>query len=141
VKLVASMFCVAALSLIGCVDEPTGGGGQLEGLRPAKPTFDDPDVSPTGANTDVNNKNAQLPPHQLPVDTDGFYGHLGGVALPPEPAPEICPNCEVTAIRLPEENSYGIDEVRVVSDGGLELCRIYLDDSGYVFNECFTPEP
>lgn len=140
-KLVASLFCVAALSLAGCVDQETTGGGQLAGMRPAKPSIDDPGNLPTGANPTIFEGMNYKSTISIPdVDADGMYGHLGGMNEPAVPAPHVCESCEVTAIKLPAQQN-GIDEVHLVKDGETEVCRIYLNDNDVVINECFSSEP
>jgi hypothetical protein len=140
VKLVASVFCVGVLALVGCVDQETTGGGQLEGIRPAKPSIDNPNNNPEGVNPVIDETMSPKSPIRLrDVDVEGL-GTIDGKQLPSEPAPEVCENCTVSPIKLPSERN-GIDEVRIVSDGGFELCRIYLNDGKVVVSECDTYTP
>ena len=139
-KLVVSMFCVGALSLVGCVDQEVTGGGQLEGMRPAKPSLEELTSNPAGGPLVFEGMNQNPATKNVGHFDANWFGTLGGVMLPPEPAREVCENCMVTAIKLPHDDG-GIDEVRIVSDGGLELCRIYLNDGQAVVNECGTINP
>ncbi len=46
----------------------------------------------------------------------------------------ICGGCDVVAFGVVNDNR--VDEVRVVSDGGTPVCRIYFNDNQVVFDEC-----
>jgi hypothetical protein len=67
-----------------------------------------------------------------PSDVISYEQRLGH-----EGADSICEGCVVDTYGV-HDNSMGIDEVRIVSDGGgLRLCKIYLDDNGEaVVDEC-----
>jgi hypothetical protein len=116
VKLAASLFCVAALSVVGCADVETTGGGQGEGILPDK----------------ISLANPNEPKPFDPSDVISYEQRLGH-----EGADSICEGCVVDTYGV-HDNSMGIDEVRIVSDGGgLRLCKIYLDDNGEaVVDEC-----
>ena len=133
-KLAASLFAVAALSLAGCIDDVATGGGHQEGIRPAKPSIDDLDGNSPRHPAVFEGMSGEIVGSPPLVDVNDLRGKVNGIALPPEPARDVCETCEVTAILLPEER--GIDEVRVVSDGGVELCRIYLVDDEVIVDEC-----
>ena len=118
-KLAASLFCVAALSLVGCVDDTTNAGGQGEGLDPAKTSANfGPIVTGNGLRDVV------------------FNLDLSGLALRElARADDICEGCTIQQAFLPERNG-AIDEVRVVGVGETVLCRIYLADGEVVMDEC-----
>jgi hypothetical protein len=117
VKLAASLFCVAALSMAGCVDEMTNAGGQGEGLEPAKTISFDPI--------------AELQDSPFNIDTAGIEVREGS-----ERADNICVGCVVTTVLLPEDRG-AIDEVRIVGIGGGEpICRIFLNNDHVIYDEC-----
>jgi hypothetical protein len=119
VKLVASLFCVAALSLVGCVDDTTNAGGQGEGLDPAKTTANfGPIDNGSGLHDAVYN-----------INLSGLA--LREIAL----AEDICSGCTIQQAFLPERNGT-IDEVRVIGVGENVVCRIYLGDGEVVMDEC-----
>ena len=124
----AGMFCVAALALTGCVDETSTGGAYLNGMRPAKPSLDNPDNSPLPANPEIfegMNKRASI---KMPDLADGVYAES---MKPPVPMEGVCDDCEVIAFHI-EDDISGLEEIRVFSDGGEYLCRIQLNDEGQV---------
>lgn len=118
-KLAASLFCIAALSLVGCADVETTGGGQGEGIIPAKTLSLDPQ--------DVE---------------ESFHPAIAGMQQVPgrEPADYICMGCEIVAYRVPDDTG-GIDEVRLVKDQDVTLCRIYLNDNEVVLDDCGMARP
>jgi hypothetical protein len=95
------------------------GGGQGEGIMPSKIAFMNPDEPKPFDATDVVFMNKRL-----------------GSA----PADSICEGCVVTSYSL-ADNSYGIDEVRIVNDGGLVICKIFLNNDGVVIDECGWSRP
>ena len=111
-KLVGSLLCVSALAVVGCGDVESVGGGQGEGITPAKVGSLDPD--------DVESQNPRV---------DGLKQIKAG-----ESADNICPDCQIVAFSV--ANNDAIDEVRVVQDAGSEVCRIYLKDDAVVIDEC-----
>jgi hypothetical protein len=118
--LVKLAFCVvAALSLIGCADEATQGGGQGEGIIPSKIAFADPDQEKPFDATQVVHVKQKL-----------------GTA----PADSICEGCVMTSYSL-VDNSYGIKEVRFVLDGRQPVCRIFMTDGGVKIDECGWSRP
>jgi hypothetical protein len=119
VKLAASLFCVAALSMVGCAGVDTVGGGQGDGIHPSK--------------ADVQNP-------EEPKPFDGRQVTNLKLKTAAAPADAVCDGCVMDTYRA-VDNSAGIDEVRVVSDGGLELCRLYLDHDQVVLDECGLLSP
>jgi hypothetical protein len=121
VKVAASLFCVAALSLVGCADVETTGGGQGDGIHPSKISLDDP-KEPTafapGDGTVVRQKQK----------------------LASSPADAICEGCVIDTYSV-FDTSMGIDEVLVVSDGGTQLCKIFTDHGNVVVDECGWANP
>jgi len=114
VKLAASLFCVAALSLVGCAEEITPTGGMGEGIAPYKlgpESFD--------AVKDFD-----------PSDVTKYEQKLSGA-----PIDSVCEGCVMDVYRV-IDNSAFIDEVRVVSDGGAALCKIFVDHGQVVEDEC-----
>lgn len=109
-KLSALLCCVAATSLVACADVGTTGGGQMEGMVPAKFVLTHP-------------SDLQLDPHtqlqQRPLVQSGD---------------QICGGCDVIAFGVLNDDR--VDEVLVVSDGGMPVCRIYLQDDKVVLDEC-----
>ena len=112
-----SLVCVAALA--GCADDVTTGGGQGEGIIPSKIALMNPDEPKPFDARDV-------------VEVDQKLGAA--------PADAICDGCVVTSYSL-VDNSYGLDEVRVVTDGGLSICKIFLSNDGVVIDECGWSRP
>ncbi|HEX5061140.1 MAG TPA: hypothetical protein VFV99_17360 [Kofleriaceae bacterium] len=115
-KLAASMFCVAALSLAACADVETYGGGQGPGITSSKI-----------ADQEFDRLVKQFDPSQV---TDNAQ-KLGGL----EPADTVCEGCVMQAYRVVDLNA-GIDEVRIVKDGGVQVCKIFLDQGAVIFDEC-----
>jgi hypothetical protein len=105
--------------LLGCADEATQGGGQGEGIMPSKIAFVPPEPKPFDPATDVV----------------ALKQKLGSA-----PADAICDGCVVTSYKL-VDNSFGLDEVRLVSDGGLLICKIFLNQDGVVIDECGWSRP
>ena len=114
-KLVGSLVCVVALSVVGCADVESVGGGQGEGITPAKVGSLELDE---GAS-----------PHPR---VDGMKQISAG-----ESAENICPDCEVVAFSV--ANNDAIDEVRIVQDAGIEVCRIYVKNDTVIIDECWNP--
>jgi hypothetical protein len=114
VKLAASLFCVAALSVVGCADVETTGGGQGEGILPSK----------------ISLANPNEPRPFDPRDVSSYQQKRAG-----EPADSICEGCTIDTYGI-VDHSMGIDEVRVVSDGSGVVCKIYLDNDEAVIDEC-----
>ena len=112
-KLAASLF-VAALSMVGCAGVESSGGGQGDGIYPAKADVSNPNDPKLFDTADVTKVKLK-----------------GGMA----PADAVCDGCVVQTYRV-VDTSAGIDEMRVVSDGGTEICRIYLDHDQVVIDEC-----
>ena len=121
VKLAASMFCVAALSLAACADVETYGGGQGEGLTPSKV-----------ADQEFDRLVKQFDPSQV---TDNAQ-KLGGL----EPADAVCDGCVMQAYSVVDLNA-GIDEVRIVKDGGMTVCKLYLGHGEVIIDECGLSRP
>ena len=115
-----AMCCVAALSLVACADVETTGGGPTAGKKPDKIQFH---PSPS-----------DVPPPEHPV-----IGELEQIA-PAAPATALCDGCTVAAFRL-DRGTWGLDEVRVVSLGDTEVCRIYLDQNRAIIDECGVTNP
>lgn len=113
-KLAASLFCLAALSVVGCADVESNGGGQGEGILPSK----------------ISRADADEPKPFDPGTVTTLKQKLGTA-----PADSICEGCVFDTYAV-VDNSMGIDEVLVVSDGGVNLCRIYLDQGQIVVDEC-----
>jgi hypothetical protein len=119
VKLAASLFCVAALSLVGCADVETTGGGQGDGIHPSKISLDDskePNVFAPGNETVLKQR------------------------LATSAADVICEGCVMDTYSV-VDTSMGIDEVRIVSDGGTQLCKIFTDHGNIVIDECGWANP
>jgi hypothetical protein len=70
-----------------------------------------------------------------PRDVTSYEQRVSG-----EGGNSICEGCVVDSYSLVADSG-GIDEVRVVSDGGMELCRIYLDQGQVVLDECGVATP
>lgn len=130
-------FCIAALSLTACVaDEDYGSGGQLEGMRPAKPSLDD------------EQNNSFNPPifegMQLPGTNDGYVQeepYHDGIYMErvrePSATPEVCDTCDIIARHVPGDGSVVGEEIQFFSDNRQPICRIFLDPSGGVIsNDC-----
>ena len=120
-KLAASLVCVAALSFAACADVETTGGGQGEGIVPSKV-----------ADQQLEHLVKQFDPSQV---TDNAQ-KLGGLA----PADAICDGCVMQAYAV-VDTSAGIDEVRVVTDGGMQVCKIFLDQGQIIIDECGWSRP
>jgi hypothetical protein len=118
---IAAHCTVAGLSLLGCADEVAQGGGQGEGIQPSK--------------GDV----LQNPDEPKPADAADVQV-VTKFRLSTASADAICEGCVVTTYSL-VDNSYGLDEMRVVSDGGMPICKIYLTDGGVVIDECGWSRP
>ena len=116
----AVLSAVAAVSLLGCVDEVAQGGGQGEGIQPSK--------------GQLQNLDEPKPFDAAEVEVTVKY-RLGTGS-----ADTVCNGCSVTSYSL-VDNSYGLDEMRVVSDGGTPICKIYLTDGGVVIDECGWSRP
>ena len=116
-KLAASLICVAAL--VGCAGDVPMGGGQGEVIIPSKLASLRPDRAKPFDPRDVVKLSQKR-----------------GVA----PADSICEGCVMTSYSL-VENSYGIDEVRMVHDGDTTLCQIFLSNDGVVIDECGRVSP
>jgi hypothetical protein len=115
----ASLFCVAALSVVGCGGVETTGGGQGEGIKPSKIEFVDPNApKPFDPRT--------LSDFQIRIST--------------APADSVCEGCIMESYSV-VDTSAGVDEVRVVSDGGMELCKIYLNQDQVIVDECGSTAP
>ena len=117
-KLAASLFCVAALSMVGCADVETTGGGQGEGIKPAKFLSLDPEDVPEPFNP-------QLAGMQ----------QVGGA----EGADYFCETCEIVYFKVPSDTG-GINEVREVRQDGEPVCRIYMADGVVIIDECGSPQ-
>jgi hypothetical protein len=115
----ASLFCVAALSFAGCADVETNGGGQGEGIHPSK-------------------IEAQNPNEPKPFDATQVVDLEQKIGV--APADAVCDGCVVTSYHVVDTTA-GLDEVRIVSDGGFEVCRIYLKNDVIVVNECGFVQP
>jgi hypothetical protein len=114
-----AMCCVAAVSLVACAAEvePTG-GGPTAGTRPDKIQF-------------------QPSPDDVPLP---FNPVVSGLQQEPTPADNICEGCTVLSVKI-DRGTWGIDEVRIASVGGSEVCRIYLDQNRVILDECGTTAP
>ncbi|HEY5950365.1 MAG TPA: hypothetical protein VIV40_32965 [Kofleriaceae bacterium] len=116
----AALFCVAAMSVVGCGSVESNGGGQGDGISPSKTELQVPST-----------------PGMVDLEADHTWKQkLGTVA-----ANFVCDGCVMTTYQT-VDTSAGIDEVRVVSDGGgFEVCRIYLDQNQVVVDECGLTTP
>jgi len=115
VKLAASMVCVAALSFAACTDEETTVGGQGAGITSWKI-----------ADQRFEQLVKQFDPSQV-TDKAMLGGHM--------PADEVCDGCVMQAYKVVESRA-AVDEIRVVSDGGVPVCKILLNQGAIVFDEC-----
>lgn len=131
----AAMLCVALFS-VGCAtDVETTGGGFLAGLRPAKPSLDDPGT-PSGSVPDISGngfqnagmfKQDQLL-HQSDLSAESIKD--GNAPLPNE----VCGGCEVTLITVSGNtaDNGGIGEIDVVNDGGDHICSLVRGPDGEI---------
>lgn len=136
----SALLCVAGLSLTGCLDEPTTGGGYLAGMRPAKPSIDNPTNSDLPAYPDIFEGMSSRSAFTMPdLNADNVFVET---MTPPVPMPEVCENCQVTAAHVVDD-SYMLEEIRVFSDGGVPICRIFLDtESGTtIHDDCGWTRP
>jgi hypothetical protein len=133
VKLAATL-CVAALSLTGCLDDTSTGGGHMEGMRPAKPSLDNPSNSPLPANPDIFEGMNQRASIRMPeLSTDGVWAEA---IKPPVPMEGVCDDCEVIAFHITNKDTSALEEIRVFSDGGTYLCRITFDQDQVTIDSC-----
>lgn len=133
-KLVATTTAlVAALSLFGCATDNDGeGGAHLAGLRPAKPSLDDPkSIGPAlnpaiehllngGLVRDLRGGNFVADP-EISAET----------IKPPFPIRGVCNVCEVVVLhdrRVP-------GELNVLDEYGQYFCRFRVLDDGRVVDE------
>jgi hypothetical protein len=129
----AAMFCVALLS-VGCAtDDEITGGGFLAGLRPAKPSADDPGTA-VGAVPDVSGNGLQkIGMWQQDPLLHGSDLHAETILDGHAPLPnEVCGGCEVTLITVggTSADSGRIGEIEVVDDGGDHICTIVVSADG-----------
>ena len=134
------MACVAALSLFGCADQPTTTGGEdLVGVRPAKPSIDDPTNLHTPVNPQIfEGMSGRTHVRQPDVQTSGTFAET---IKPDGLVPGVCDNCEVIAIHVPSHSGTGdhtgLDNVDMYSSDGTYLCSLTRDSSGLlVQNDC-----
>jgi hypothetical protein len=128
----AATFALVVISLTGCATDNDGeGGAYLAGMRPAKPSIDDPTGTglpqpPVGQTETIQQKGMI----HLPDIAEGLYAET---IKPWFEVRNLCENCEVTLVTVPTADKTandGIGEISVVSDGGDQLCKIYLDQNG-----------
>lgn len=121
---------VAALSMFGCATDNDGeGGGHLAGLRPAKPSIDDPkSVGPTPSPAIEKILNGDM----------GFDVRGGDFLADPEisaetikspfPIKGICETCDLVVLkdrRVP-------GELNVLDQYGRFFCTLWVGDDGHV---------
>lgn len=132
-KLLATTFCLAALSVTGCAtDDETNMGGYLAGMRPAKPALDNGEGDPP-VPQNTGDKEAR---GMVQFNEDFVPDGVTATDVKPDiPLPEnICENCDLIYITIPpnsgirDASEFG--EIRVVSDGGDQLCRIFMNQDG-----------
>jgi hypothetical protein len=122
---------VASLALVGCVGENDGSGGaHLEGLRPAKPSLDDPKLpTPTltpgvsflvqdGLVLGINGE----------VNQSGMENLSAETISQPFPIDGICTGCDLVVIR----DARNANDLLVIDELGKFLCHIWVDDNGAV---------
>lgn len=132
----AATFCIAALSLVGCADVETVNGGHLAGMRPAKPSLENPNDSdfPQTPDQFVDGVN-QRGMFDLPEGLDripGVYAETIDDGYYPLPG-NVCGGCQVTLITVPpRDTSTNSDfgEIHVVNDGGNRICKILMNQDG-----------
>jgi hypothetical protein len=121
VKLGASLFCVAALSLAGCAEEVTPTGGIGEGIYPYKLAVQNPEsVSSFGLE-----------------DITKLQGVKVGETVP---ADVVCDGCVMDTYRVIDVDAI-VDEIRVVGDPDGEVCRIYVGKDQVIFDDCGFANP
>jgi hypothetical protein len=136
VKLAAT-FCLAVLSLAGCATEEVNTGGSYLFTRSTKISTD-----PAGSIEAQN----QLPDDPNGIELKGMLNLPEGISPaeivaeevnPDFPIAGVCEDCLVTYIRFPASSGSEVGEIRVVSDGGMQLCTIFLDPNGeYDTSDC-----
>ncbi len=127
----AALLCVALFS-VGCATDEVQGGGQLAGLRPAKPSLDNID-SPAGAVPQVPTDFQKA--GMIHIDPLLYGSDVRAETIKDGHAPlpnEVCGGCEVTLITV---NSTGADngsvgKIDVVNDGGDRICVILVNTDG-----------
>ncbi len=121
---------IAALSLFGCATDNDGeGGGHLAGLRPAKPSADDPKSfgpAPSPAIEKILNGDM------------GFDIRGGGFVADPEisaetikspfPIKGVCETCDLVVL-VDRRNP---SELNVLDEYGRFFCRLWVSEDGHV---------
>lgn len=124
----ATTFCLAVLSLAGCATDDGNSGSDYLVMRSTKVSADPLDsTQQTMAPEDTAGKQMRGILN-LPADIRGEI--VAEEVNPDFPIEGVCEDCLVTFIRLPKASNSDVGEIRVVSDGGMQLCTIFLDPNG-----------
>ena len=105
---------IAGLALVGCADLDNTTGGMGEGVAPYK-------LSDTRVREAEQFDATQVVQLKQKLGTT--------------PADAICEGCVMTSYSVVDLGA-GLDEVRIVTDGGMPICKIFLNDDGIVVDEC-----
>lgn len=120
-----------SMSLIGCVADNDGeGGGFLEGLRPAKPSIDDPKAPVVEVNSAIQFVlHTGVPTKGDVIRTpDGVEVSAEAIAVP-FPIDGLCIACDDVVV-LRDARAPG--ELHVIDDVGNFFCRIWVADDGHL---------
>lgn len=127
-KLIAAALFV---SLIGCAGDNDGeGGAYLFGMRPAKPSLDDPKPPRIDINPAIQfllTRGGPIPLGESFPTPDG--GEVSAELItPPFPIEGLCPGCD--AVVLTDARDPG--ELNLVEPDGQFLCRIWIAEDGHI---------
>lgn len=122
---------VAALSLFGCATENDGeGGASLAGLRPAKPSADDPKSVGPALNPAIeailNGAINQIPRGGNWVADPEISAET---ITKPFAMKDVCDSCDLIVVLRDARNP---GELNVLDEYGHFSCRIWLDDNNQV---------
>jgi len=130
------MACVVAVSLLGCADQPTTtGGDNLVGIRPAKPSID----NPTGEETPANPKIFEGMQSKVEYRFHNVGGDVFAESITTEtPIPGVCDSdpCEVIAIHYVNTDHNGLENVDMISSEGQQICKLQLNQGEIVSSDC-----
>ena len=121
---------VASLVLFGCATENDGeGGGHLSGMRPAKPSLDDP--KPPFATLNPAIEHVLTGGLTVDIRENGAIRLPGGAEISAEninvpfPIDGLCQVCDSGVIAL--KDSRFPDEFHIVDDFGQFFCTVWFD--------------
>lgn len=128
------LAAVTALAMFGCADQvETTQGGNLDGIRPAKPSPDNPNPAASGSKQFEGMQGAWY----LSLDDVSFSGQPGTFSEEMNPqdngGENLCESCEVIAVHT--SDGY-IDNVDMLAIDGSFLCRIRQTAVRVLENSC-----